>query len=100
MTMVFFAHDESCCGRDLIIGARYRRQSMDVMTGRMTEWLTFRVIDLDPIRHDRLLCRRVHLHCEELGRVYHPQVVNFWADRYQAVDNVVRLRSPRLRRES
>lgn len=87
------AHDRACCGRDPILGARYRRRQRDPITGLLGTYRIFRVLHVEQIRHDRLFCRRVHLLCEATGRVYKPQVATFWADCYEAIDNIVALRT-------
>lgn len=88
----FWAHDENCCGRDVFVGARYRRQRKDLFTGELGSWETYRVIECEPIRHDRLFCRRVHIQCERTGKVFRPFVANFWGAGYEAIENVVSLR--------
>ena len=86
----YVPHDESCCGRDPIVGALYRRRKLNLITGEYGDYVLFRVEKVDPINRTKLICRRVHLLCVETGRIFTPQVSNFWADkRYEAIENVV-----------
>lgn len=89
----FWGHDETCCGRDVFVGVTYRRRRLDLLTGKLGDWDYFDVVHLEPIRHSHVICRRVHIKCRRTGKVYRPQVVNFWSGGYEAVDNVVSLRT-------
>jgi len=90
--LCLWPHSETCCGKSPIVGARYRRLGMNLITGEMdSEHEIYTVVAVDPIRLDRVFCRRVTIRLESTGREYRPQVSNFWADRYEAIDNVLAL---------
>lgn len=90
-TPILWHHSEECCGKSPIVGARYHRASRDLLTGELGAVETYEVISVDPIRVDAVFCRRMAIRCERSGRIFRPQVANFWESGYQAIDNVVSL---------
>lgn len=92
-------HEDCGCKKAPFVGARYRRMGIDPMTGRATGLRFFTVTDVEPLRHDRLFCRRVTLEADD-GWVGHPQVQDIFAGRYEAISNVVPMTPPTKRTET
>lgn len=86
---VFWLHDDCGCRQEPIIGARYRRRSVDLMTGEDRGWRRYTVVQVEPLRHDRIICRQVHLLSDDGERV-RVQVQDLF-ERFEATDNVTPL---------
>ena len=82
-------HDECGCAKAPIVGARYRYWSRNLVTGEDIGWCYFQVIDVDPMNHSRLLCRKAVCQFEHSGETFDTHVQEFFNGRYEAVDNVV-----------
>lgn len=86
----FYAHDDCGCRKAPIVGARYRKMGRDLLTGKETGMRFYTVTAVEPLRHDRIVCRRVTLK-SDCGWVGHPQVQALFEGRYEAIDNIVPL---------
>lgn len=86
LASTFWPHDECGCRREPIVGARYRRRSIDVLTGADRGWRHYTVVSVEPLRHDRIICRRAHLHGDD-GTTARPQLQELF-ERFEAVENV------------
>lgn len=82
-----FSHDHCGCSKAPLIGARYRRRSIDPMTGAELGWRYYTVTDVDEASNEKVFCRRAHLISDSGGSIK-PQVQTIFAE-FEAIDNVV-----------
>ncbi len=87
--MDFYMHDQCGCRHAPEVGARLRRMSRNILTGQESGFRTYTVVAVEPLRHDRLFCRRATLRGED-GREWHPFVQDLAA--YQRIENIVAFR--------
>lgn len=88
---IWWPHDDCGCRKAPFVGARYRRLSRDLFTGEIKGWIYYTVIAVEPLRHDRIFCRRCTFRGDD-GYEFHPWVQDVLTGGYEAVANVVPLR--------
>ena len=92
MPIRIWNHDDCGCRREPIVGARYRRKKINVLTGENLGWRTYTLVAVEPSRVDRLRCRMATLQGDD-GGIIQPFVQDLF-ERYQAIENVMPIRRP------
>jgi hypothetical protein len=76
-----------------MIGARFRRDVVDPLKGKIGE-VDCTVVDVEPVRPNPFFCRKVVLQGSD-GRMFKPFFSDLYSTNYRALDNILAWRQRR-----
>lgn len=89
---MLWPHTACGCSREPFVGARYRQRSIGAVSGADLGWRHYTVRTVEPLRIDRIFCRRAIL-LDDDGGIVTVQVQELFR-RFEAIDNVLSIAEP------